>query len=104
MIRVSVLCPTRARPELLKASIESLDWRANNPGMVEYLLAVDPDDDLPELAHPKRTRVILAPTRFGYGRLECYYNMLAEQASGKWLFLWNDDALMQTYGWDSVIT
>lgn len=103
MTRISVLCPTRGRPDFLKRSIESLDWRANHPDRVEYLLAVDSDDALPELAYPKRTRVLLAPERYGYGRLECYYNMLAEQAQGDWLFLWNDDAEMQTYGWDSVI-
>jgi hypothetical protein len=39
----------------------------------------------------------------GYSRINRYYNMLASKASADWLFLWNDDAVMETAGWDRVV-
>jgi len=40
----------------------------------------------------------------GYNGLNRYYNGLAAQATADWLFVWNDDALMETTGWDKVVT
>jgi len=39
----------------------------------------------------------------GYAGLNRYYNHLAQSASADWLFVWNDDAVMNTSGWDQVI-
>jgi hypothetical protein len=39
----------------------------------------------------------------GYAGLNHYYNYLAKSTSSDWLFIWNDDAVMETQGWDSVI-
>jgi len=39
----------------------------------------------------------------GYAGLNRYYNHLAKSTSADWLFVWNDDAVMETQGWDSVI-
>lgn len=101
--RISVMLPTRGRPEALKLSLESLNWRANHPDRVEYLLAVDPGETVPD-GLPKTTRVWHSPERYGYSRLHEYYNYLAAHADSEWLFLWNDDALMHTYGWDSMVS
>jgi len=40
----------------------------------------------------------------GYQGLNQYYNGLGVQASADWLFVWNDDAVMETTGWDKIIT
>jgi hypothetical protein len=40
--------------------------------------------------------------RAGYHQLHLYVNRMAELANGDWLFLWNDDALMDLQGWDSI--
>jgi len=40
----------------------------------------------------------------GYNGLNRYYNGLAAKASADWLFVWNDDALMETTGWDKIVT
>jgi hypothetical protein len=40
----------------------------------------------------------------GYGRLNEYINELAKNSSADWLFFWNDDAVMETQGWDEKIT
>ena len=39
----------------------------------------------------------------GYEQLNVYVNLLAHSSTGNWLFLWNDDALMQTKGWDDIV-
>ena len=40
----------------------------------------------------------------GYVGLNLYYNGLAKQADANWLMCWSDDAIMETTGWDKVIT
>jgi hypothetical protein len=42
--------------------------------------------------------------RLGYIRLNEYYNKLAIEAEGDWLFFWGDDAIMETQDWDLKIT
>jgi len=103
---ISVLCPTRKRPALLKRSFDSLMEKSSGLYQVEFLAACDPDDaEFPRgIFDPcPQARVLVANERYGYGRLHEYYNRLARIASGKWLFLWNDDAFMRTQDWDRVI-
>ena len=101
---VSVLCPTRRRPREFQSSISSLVRLADDPERVEILAAIDPDDaSYWDWVLPPGVRVWTAPQRYGYRHLNEYYNALARQATGHWQMLWNDDALMVTPGWDSVI-
>jgi hypothetical protein len=39
----------------------------------------------------------------GYAGLNRYYNVMAAEALADWFFVWNDDAIMETSGWDEVI-
>jgi len=111
--KISILLPTRGRPEVLKASISSLIDLADEPAMLEFVLAIDGDDTavidyvqkeiapkLQSLSINGRAHVY---QRQGYEGLHVYYNTLANITSGDWLMLWHDDALMQTKGWDSII-
>lgn len=103
---ISVLLPTRGRTEAVLQSVASLVDTADNPFGIEILAAVDPDDMSSRMALETgsfRTRVWTAPERYGYARLHEYVNHLAEEADGNWLMLWNDDARMQTDGWDSIV-
>lgn len=100
---VSVLLPTRGRPELLRRSVMSLLDMASTPGRVEILVAVDEDDDATlEMVGELPVHAFEFEPR-GYPRLHEYVNELARQALGDWLFLWNDDAIMRTAGWDDVV-
>ena len=76
---ISVLMPSRGRPESAAASAESLFSLAANPDQVEILVALDPDDDGPyaDLRLGPRACFWTAPERYGYMRLERYYNHLA---------------------------
>lgn len=102
---VSVLLPSRGRPESLRATIGGLRRLADDPAQVEVLVACDPDDTATFDAawEADADHVLMAGERYGYHRLHEYVNRLAAQASGVWLLLWNDDATMLTEGWDKVV-
>lgn len=105
---ISVLCPTRLRPKGLAETIESLTGTSQGPRF-EVLIAIDPDDGSydppPHIAINAKCSLkrFITTERYGYRQLHRYYNLLAEQARGDWLLLWNDDARMGTYGWDQII-
>jgi len=98
---ISVLLPTRGRPALYQESLASL--RNTALSQFEVCVGLDPDDvDTYEgLVDPNTCWI--APERYGYRNLHLYYNALAERSTGDWLFLWNDDAIMTTVGWDRLI-
>jgi hypothetical protein len=103
---ISVLLPTRGRTHLLPSSILSLLDNADRPQDVQICYAVDRDDDRTvdvtyELARSHDN--VTVTDRYGYAGLHHYVNTLAKRASGEWLFLWNDDAVMLTAGWDTLI-
>ena len=101
---ISVLLPSRGRPKALTESISSLLDHADRPGSIEILIAADTDDpDTAAVDLPWQAAVWTAPARYGYPRLHEYVNQLAEQASGDWLMLWNDDARLLTSGWDTLV-
>lgn len=109
---ISVLCPSRGRPESLRASAGWLFSLASDISSVEVLVAMDPDDKptlesgmwcTPAWPEGATVRPWIAPERYGYARIHEYCNHLAAMARGDWLLLWNDDATMRTPGWDKVI-
>lgn len=102
---ISVLLPSRGRPDSLIESVASLAAIAKDPDAVEVLVAIDPDDPatVDATLDLDGVRPWTAPERYGYAQLHRYYNHLATMAKGEWLLLWNDDATMRTPGWDEVI-
>jgi hypothetical protein len=110
---ISVLLPTRGRREVLKSSLESLISKATDPEKVELLLGIDEDDEgareyiEQEIAPMLREHKVECRANIfkplGYENLHVYVNTLAGNASGDWLFFWNDDGIMVTDGWDDVI-
>ncbi len=105
---ISVLLPTRARPDLVKRSLESLQNTASKRSNYEVLVAVDHDDELSKTSLQRDIPSDLLDglfysTRYGYSALHCYYNFLSVKSEGGFLFLWNDDAMMETVGWDENI-
>lgn len=100
-MKVSWLCPSRNRPELLARSLVSL-----GTGDYELLVAIDKDepqaDEYLDISKDGRVRLYETP-RYGYGQLHEYYNLLASKAHGDWIGLWNDDATMETANWLDII-
>jgi hypothetical protein len=102
---VSVIFTSRGRPESLRAAVGSLLHYADNPGAIEVIVAIDPDDTVTAAAaFPWQVELWTASERYGYNRLHVYLNHLAEMASGAWCQWWNDDMRMQTRGWDEIIS
>lgn len=106
--RISVVLPSRKRPDMLKRSLNSLI--GNSVGLIsqiEVLVAYDPDDFQTWDAALHSDFVIVkgwcAPGRYGYGGIANYYPPLLQRAQGEWVLFWGDDAIMQTPGWDDIV-
>jgi len=106
---ISVLLPTRGRKEPLLNSIKSLLDLADKPDQIELLLGMD-NDDLEHIEYVQKEILPNFPNaslfqfnRLGYKKLNMYVNTLAGLSKGHWIFVWNDDAIMQTKGWDTII-
>lgn len=104
-IRISILLPTRKRIASLIRSAESLLHTCASAEL-EFMVAVDDDDretlESLQLAPLPNMHLLVGP-RLGYIKLHHYVNELAVNASGDWLFLWNDDALLETPDWDQIV-
>ena len=110
---IAVLLPTRSRTDALTASVTSIVDLADDVSRMQLIFGFD-DDDKIGLDHFK---TVIQPfldkhdvsyeaqsfKSMGYAGLNRYYNHLAKSTSADWLFVWNDDAVMETQGWDSVI-
>lgn len=98
---------------MLKRSIESLFDNAASPSAIELLLGLDEDDTevteyiKVEIAPYLREKGVECRASIfkplGYENLHTYVNTLAGSSSGQWLFFWNDDAVMNSKGWDDMI-
>lgn len=111
--KISILLPTRGRTTQLLRSVESLIDLAQDPAAVQWLFGFDNDDMdtyqwfqehvLPKIMTSGARYTCMGFEPMGYARLNEYVNRLADKATGNWLVFWNDDAVMETHGWDSVI-
>ena len=101
---VSVLIPSRGRPDALQDTVTSLRGRATDPHRVEIYVAHDPDDRPTGIATSCRDiHVIMTTRRYGPDRLHEYHNLMAARAAGTWLLPWTDRATMCTDGWDKIL-
>lgn len=106
MSKISVLLPTRKRFDLLNKCISSLIESAKNfKDNVEILLAMDIDDSETiskvclKYKDFNNIKIVITP-RYGYKYMHKYVNLLCSVSSGDWLFLFNDDATMESKDWD----
>ena len=103
---VSVMLPCRGRYEGTRQSLASLAL-ATDPSQLEVLVRADDDD--PETvkvcqeAYPFPVHIMVGPRGGGYADLHHMYNQCAAAAKGRFLLLWNNDAIMQTPGWDDKL-
>lgn len=110
---IAVLLPTRGRKDMLERSIHSLVDLAKDPQNLQLLFGFDRDDEVgkdafvvhlaPWLDQRKISYRALTFPPLGYLRLNEYVNALAKQSDARWMIFWNDDAVMQTPGWDREI-
>jgi hypothetical protein len=111
--KIAILLPTRGRTEALDRSLIGLLEQANDLDSIQLLLGLDTDDAVgiehfqnklqPRLDDMGVDYTAMTFNPIGYGRLNEYINELAKNSSADWLFFWNDDAIMETQGWDQCI-
>ena len=112
--KIAVLLPTRGRTTALKLSVISIFNRVLDLDSVQLILGFDNDDEVglryfqqsvqPWLEEKGAHYTVMLFEPMGYIGLNRYYNGLAKEAAADWLFVWNDDALMETTGWDKIVT
>lgn len=110
---IAVLLPTRSRTDALTTSVTSIVDLANDISRIQLIFGFDDDDKIgldhftkviqPMLDKRGVSYEAQAFKSMGYAGLNRYYNHLAKSTSSDWLFVWNDDAVMETQGWDLVI-
>ena len=99
---ISVLTPTRGRPDLMDRMLKSAFVTASNPKEVEFLFYIDIDDPklkqykgLPHINGCNAEIVVGDPIRPIQS-----WNVLAKKAKGDLLMLGNDDLVFGSVGWD----
>ena len=112
--RIAILLPTRGRTAALDRSLIGLLEQADDLDSIQLLLGLDTDDTVgiehfqnklqPRLDAMGVDYTAMTFDPLGYGRLHDYVNTLAKNSSADWMFFWNDDAIMETQGWDQRIT
>jgi len=111
--KIAVLLPTRGRTAALTRSLIGLLEKAKDLDSIQVLLGLDTDDTVgiehfqnelePKLDEMGVHYTAMSFDPMGYSRLQDYVNTLAKNSSADWMFFWNDDAIMETQDWDSVI-
>jgi hypothetical protein len=101
MIRNSYLIPSRKRFDKLIRSIKSVQETSSDPELNEFLIKFDKDDvdsinrieELNQLN--SKYKIIISSKQKGYPDLHKFVNALCEISEGKFLTLWNDDAIIE---------
>lgn len=102
--RVSLLVPTRNRPEYLRAFIDSYLATTSGGDDSELVFRIDFDDPRSlQILAAYDFPVIVGPRRLGYRSLPTFYNEMARLASGDILMCCNDDVIIETRGWPQLI-
>lgn len=111
--KISLLLPTRGRTTALQRSILSVINKADDIDSFQIMVGFDRDDTgtidyfvkelQPELDALGANYQACVFEPMGYIRLNEYVNGLAKDSDADWLVFWNDDAVMETPGWDTTI-
>jgi glycosyltransferase involved in cell wall biosynthesis len=99
---LSLIVPTRKRPEKLRQFLASLIRTANAPDMLEVVVVIDSDDLESQEAAGAGLAVkkVIVPPGLPMGALN---GAGYEASSGRYLMLLNDDVTARTPAWDTQI-
>ena len=112
--KIAIVLPTRGRTAALSRSVISLFNRVVDKGTVQIILGFDEDDTVGLEHFEKELEPWLIDKNIpyeaqvfeplGYARLNEYVNAMAITSDADWIVFWNDDAVMETTGWDRIIS
>lgn len=98
-MKISLLVPTRQRPDRFTSLYQSAMELADSPTDIEFVVFIDDDDasyddlNLPRVIKVRGNGLILAEM----------WNECAYEANGDYLGLLGDDVLFRTKGWDTAV-
>ena len=98
---ISLLLPTRGRPEGVRRLLESIARTASRPRSIEVVIRADADDAASHAFEqaPLAVRVLVGrPDKMGRMVRQCY-----QASAGRIIGQFNDDLLCRTAGWDEAI-
>lgn len=99
---ISILLPSRGRPENITRLYDSVKKTADDFQDIEFVIAIDVDDpaDYEEVTKPMQ-RVRLLPTE--RTTLSVYWNNCHQVAHGPIYMHCGDDIIFRTKGWDTQV-
>lgn len=97
---ISIVMPTRNPYEGLHRALSSIKNTASNFAEVEICLRIDDDDkqrlsELPKLKDEFDVKEFIGPRGEGYNNMGGFLNDLATIATGRWSWLFDDDAWVE---------
>lgn len=98
---LSLIVPTRGRPEPLRRLLGSVAATARHPDRIEIVLVTDDDSPVGSLAFSNlNIKQVVGPPERTMGEL----NHAGYEAShGDYVMLLNDDVIVRTRGWDRTV-
>lgn len=102
-MNLTIMTPSRNRPENMKNAIKSLKETAFKPEEIEFIVRVDDDDVmLEEYKKIPDIKLIIGKRGRGYADTGIFYEEMVKVATGKWLMIWGDDGRMIGKDWDRL--
>ncbi len=98
---ISILLPTRGRPDNLKRMAESAYATADAPDDIEIVAVVDDDDYSYDSLGPLYQDIVII--KVPRTILSKYWNIAYEHANGPIYMHCGDDIVFQTDGWDTKV-
>ena len=97
---ISVLCPTRARPDNMRRLVDSIHRTADRSDLVEVVWYIDEDDhESADVAKELDTRYIVGPRIV----LSQMWNTCMEYARGDIVMHCGDDIVFRSPSWDTIV-
>lgn len=95
---ISILTPTRGRPEMLAKFVDSAFKTADNPHGVEFIVRIDDDDtSYDNWIYPSQVKIEKGPRKNLAEMFEW------ERGAGPYYFNGSDDLIFHTKGWDTKV-
>lgn len=103
-MNISILMPSRGRPDKAKAAIDKLLALAHHPELVEVIIRIDQNDPRAGeyAALAGGNILVVAGESYGYMGIWRYFEECFKCSSGQVLVEYIDDAEMKTKWWDAV--
>ena len=101
---ISMLLPTRGRVKQLDRTVKSIRRKADHASRIEIIFRCDVDDlETQSYLSSNAETFIVGPREKGYASLPKFMNQCAALSTGDILVMINDDAIVETKGWDSKV-